>query len=463
MHFDDSPLNYSCIKNGNISKAQRRKSLKRDGGRQTAMKLPQPSKSAIYFILTFGLFLCARPVEVNIKETVIFPCNETCNGQLLWTFETDNEELDVLKCDQNACTEGDSFKYRASFKPGALSPTLYPVLYNDEGLYVAYCNAVFLCQFHLKVLVPATVSASVNSNITLHCYARTKKQVADDTVNVLWKKDDQIVFQVKNGITTYGPGFKGRASVSLPHYKDGDLSLNIHGVTTSDQGLFRCYHGDTDEHGYPGAVSLNVIAGQNFYAKTSDDLHLDLFGSDRVKVTFTSHMAEALVCDVTGSYSMCSPDYSNRVSVTKGFLVVHDVTSSDTGTFIVRDETGEVVGVHTVTVEGVPRRRYFIPVSVVSVFAVICVCLIVGWRCHRQSQAQQYRCSYNTIQSGVEILREPACIGLSQQETEPEPEVRARTPVEETMPETVRTTEKQDDTEEYITTGNGFEETIWEY
>lgn len=57
-------------------------------------------------------------------------------------------------------------------------------------------------------------------------------------------------------------------------------------------------------------------------------------------------------------------------------------------------------------------------------------------------------------------LREPACIGLSQEESNPEPDVCPHTPVEETMPETMRTTEKQDNTEEYITTGIGFEETI---
>ncbi len=36
----------------------------------------------------------------------------------------------------------------------------------------------------------------------------------------------------------------------------------------------------------------------------------------------------------------------------KGFLVLRDVSSSDRGTFTVRDKTGEVIGVNTVTVEG---------------------------------------------------------------------------------------------------------------
>ncbi|XP_016090094.1 uncharacterized protein [Sinocyclocheilus grahami] len=430
------------------------------------MKLPHPSKSFLYLLLTFGPFLGGMPVEVNIMDTAMFTCNETCNGHVLWTFNTNNENLDVLKCVQNTCTEGDNFKNRVSLKPGTLSLTLYPVLYNDEGWYLLMCNSVFLCRVHLEALVPTTVSASVKSNVTLPCYARTEKQIADDTVNILWKKDDQTVLQVQKGITTYGSGFKGRASVSLHHYKDGDLSLNILRVTTSDKGLYRCYHRDTEEHGYPAAVTFNVTADQKFYAKKfGDNLTLDLFDSDRVKVTFTSHdAAETLVCSVTGNNPICSSDYSHRVSVLNGFLVVHAATSSDTGTFTVRDKMGEVIGVNTVTVESVTQIHHFITVSVLIGFTVICICLIIWCQCHGQSQAQQYRCSYNAVLSNVDInpepLREPACIGLSQQETSPEPDVCPRTPVEETMPETVRTTEKQDNTEEYITTGIAFEETI---
>ncbi len=119
------------------------------------------------------------------------------------------------------------------------------------------CN-LMLCIVFFHCLVPTTVSASVRRNVTLPCYARTEKQIADDTVNILWKKDDQMVLQVQKGNTTYGSGFEGRASVSLHHYKDGDLSLNILGVTTSDKGLYRCYHRTTEDHGYPGAVTLNV-------------------------------------------------------------------------------------------------------------------------------------------------------------------------------------------------------------
>lgn len=114
------------------------------------------------------------------------------------------------------------------------------------------------CFVSCHSLVPTTVNTPVRSNITLPCYARTEKQIADDSVNILWKKDDKIVLQVQKGITTYGSGFRGRALVSLPRYKDGDLSVDILRVTTSDKGLYQCYYSANDEHGYPGGVTLNV-------------------------------------------------------------------------------------------------------------------------------------------------------------------------------------------------------------
>uniref|UniRef100_A0A8C1RMN2 Immunoglobulin V-set domain-containing protein n=1 Tax=Cyprinus carpio TaxID=7962 RepID=A0A8C1RMN2_CYPCA len=121
-----------------------------------------------------------------------------------------------------------------------------------------------------------------------------------------------MVLQVQKGHTKYGSGFTERASVSLHHYKDGDLSLNILGVTTSDKGLYRCYHNTDEEHGYPSAVSLIV----------------------------------------TGNNTTCSLDYNNRVSVMNHSLVLRGLTSSDGGTFTVKDNMGEVISINTVTVEG---------------------------------------------------------------------------------------------------------------
>ncbi|CAM4480856.1 unnamed protein product [Leuciscus chuanchicus] len=392
-------------------------------------------------LLLFAACLNGKvPDAVKVRDTAIIPCNETCNGNLLWELKTKNEKLDVLNCVQGTCTEGDSFKNRVSisekFKAGNLSLKLYSVVYNDEGWYNVLCDSKFLCRFHLEVFVPTTVNATIRSNVTLPCYARTEKRIPDDAVNVLWKKDDQVVLQVQKGITNHGSSFTGRASVSLPHYKDGDLSLTIFWVTTADKGLYRCYHNTEEEHGHP--------AHQKFCAKKfGDNLTLDLFGSDPVAVTFTG-LTETRVCSVRGNDATCSPEYANRVSVVNYSLVLGMLTSSDRGTFTVKDKMGEVISINTVTVEGVTQRYYYVAPSVLTGFVLSCICLF--FRCHRKSQANA-----NESTGDTEPLREPAFIGLSQQETSPnipeESDVYPRTPVEETMPMMV-TSEKQDNTEE---------------
>lgn len=94
------------------------------------------------------------------------------------------------------------------------------------------------------------------------------------------------------------------------------------------------------------------LALQKFYAKKYDDnLTLDLFGSNPVTVSFTGS-AETLVCSVMRNNLTCSPEYANRVSVINGSLVLDRLTSSDTGTFTVKEKTGEVISINMVTVEG---------------------------------------------------------------------------------------------------------------
>uniref|UniRef100_A0A8C1WWG1 Uncharacterized protein n=1 Tax=Cyprinus carpio TaxID=7962 RepID=A0A8C1WWG1_CYPCA len=197
---------------------------------------------------------------------------------------------------------------------------------------------LMLCIVSFHCLVPTTVSTSVNSNVTLPCYARTEKQITDDTVNILWKKDDRTVLQVQKGITTYGSGFTGRVLVSLTGlswccYSQCYRLLNITFFTLS---FFSCNR------------------TKKFYAKKfGGNLTLDLFGSDHVRVTFTGHDAdETPVCSVTGNKPTCSSEYTHRISVINDFLVLRELTSTDTGTFTVKNEMDEVIGVNTVTVEG---------------------------------------------------------------------------------------------------------------
>jgi len=85
--------------------------------------------------------------------------------------------------------------------------------------------------------------------------------------------------------------------------------------------------------------------------KFGDNLTLDLFGSDPVTVIFTGS-TETWVCNVSGNHAECSPEYTNRVSVVNNSLVLGMLTTSDRGTFTVKDKMGEVISINTVTVEG---------------------------------------------------------------------------------------------------------------
>ncbi|XP_051560002.1 uncharacterized protein LOC127444587 [Myxocyprinus asiaticus] len=424
----------------------------------------QPHRISVWFPYIFHILLyvplsagLSIPVAVNLGDTAILTCNKTCDGVVLW--RTDLGKLDVLKCGREACTEGDDFKNRASLsaemiKHGSPSLTLRPALYNDEGWYEARCDSTFVCKVFLEVFVPNTVNASAGNNTTLSCYARTEKKIADNDVYILWKREDQIVLQVQNGITHHGSGFADRASISLNGYRNGDLSLNILGVTPSDKGLYRCYHKLQEEHGHPGAITLNIKDHQHFlHIKSGDNLTLDLFSTDPVTVFFN----EIQVCTVKRANASCSPDYNDRVSVINYSLVLQGLTAADNGTFTVKNKMGEVISVNTVTVEGVTQIHYFIAMAVTAVFVLFCVCLLTKiYRYHRKTQAQQkaFHCCFNVAQSSVDLspasLSEPECIGLPHQETcqnniSEQLDAAPRTPVEETTPFMPGiTTEKQD-------------------
>ncbi|XP_073718518.1 uncharacterized protein [Misgurnus anguillicaudatus] len=419
----------------------------------------------VFFILLLELLRAAIPVAVNVRDTAVLSCNSTCNQEILWTFfEANSKNLEVLRCLQDNCTEGDGFKGRASLSSENMSLTIHPVLFNDQGWYEASCGSKFSCSVHLEVFVPSAVNASVGDNVTLPCYARTEKRIVDEDVNILWQREEQMVVEVKNGIVHYGSGFEERSSVSLNHYKAGDLSLNISRVTPSDIGLYLCYH-KSDKQGHPGAVQLTVKAHKSSYEKkVGDELTLNLFSLDNVKVTFTdSEGVEIPVCGVHRGTSTCDPKYNHRVSIMNDSLVLSELSSSDNGKFTVKDNMDKIISVCTVTVKDVEQRHYLISGVIISVFVVVVIVVIPGLfllcQCLRKSDQRQIPVYFNARQSELEPLREPANIGLSQEETSQgileqqeetsqgiseQPDV-VHTPVEETSPEIGIITEKQEE------------------
>lgn len=84
-----------------------------------------------------------------------------------------------------------------------------------------------------------------------------------------------------------------------------------------------------------------------------DDLTLDLFSLDRLTITFSgSEGADVHVCGVVGSTATCEPKYNGKVSVENASLVLSGLSSSDSGKFTVKDDTGNVLSVCSVIVKG---------------------------------------------------------------------------------------------------------------
>lgn len=103
----------------------------------------------------------------------------------------------------------------------------------------------------------------------LPCYAATDKMIADKDISVQWERNGRPVVKLQKGKMSFGPGFEGRASVTMSQYKNGALSLTIHNVQQSDQGIYRCKHRH-EEPGQPEAVTLSVNG--EFHSAESDQV-----------------------------------------------------------------------------------------------------------------------------------------------------------------------------------------------
>lgn len=196
-------------------------------------------------------------VLVQVNNPAALTCNQSCAGDVKWMLSR-RPDLPVSECRKGVCVEGNGFKNRTEPVQGEPFLHLKPVMYNDQGWYICYCNNLELCRFHLEVVSPRLESASAGANVTLLCYADTKKNIRDHEIFIEWEKDGQRVVMLKDGDMAYGSGFKGRALVSLSQYKNGDLSLTLLQVQQSDGGLYRCTHRDK-ELGEPEAINLSII------------------------------------------------------------------------------------------------------------------------------------------------------------------------------------------------------------
>ncbi|KAL6462030.1 hypothetical protein MHYP_G00301750 [Metynnis hypsauchen] len=195
------------------------------------------------------------PVSVKVGSPALLTCSTPCHGDVKWALSKQLEELLAASCKKEICVEGDVFQNRTKVKQENASLLLDPAVYTDTGWYICYCSGSVLCDVHLEVFAPITMSGSVGEKVTLPCYTRTDKNTAGNDILIWWEKDGKLVVKLQNGKLSYGSGFEQRASVSASRYKDGDLSLDLTRFRSSDEGVYRCYHRNKDL-GYPEAVIL---------------------------------------------------------------------------------------------------------------------------------------------------------------------------------------------------------------
>ncbi|KAL7834087.1 hypothetical protein AOLI_G00290470 [Acnodon oligacanthus] len=195
------------------------------------------------------------PVSVKVGSPALLTCSTPCLGDVKWALSKQLEQLPAASCKKEICVEGEAFKNRTKVKQENVSLLLDPAAYTDTGWYICYCSGSVLCDVHLEVFAPITMKASVGEMVTLPCYTRTDKNAAGNGIPIWWEKDGKPVVKLQYGKLSYGSGFEQRASVSASRYKDGDLSLDLTWFRSSDEGVYRCYHGNKDL-GYPEAIIL---------------------------------------------------------------------------------------------------------------------------------------------------------------------------------------------------------------
>ncbi|XP_045067920.1 uncharacterized protein LOC121554560 isoform X1 [Coregonus clupeaformis] len=226
---------------------------------------------------------------VNLKNTVNLPCNATCDIGIV------REILDgqvVAKIDQGKLIEGNTFEKRVKIN-NDLSLTIISAVYNDKGLYECICHTRTVADVHLDVLVPPEISADFGDNVTLPCYGSTNKQATDGEMHVQWDKDGQTVLKIDPTNTTYGPGFMNRTSVTRDGYREGDLSLIITNVHSSDKGTYLCFFNRHSDPGYPHGVTLTVK--ENRLESTTSETTTTSETSGRSRLPLVVCLVECLV------------------------------------------------------------------------------------------------------------------------------------------------------------------------
>ncbi|KAG7458531.1 hypothetical protein MATL_G00221370 [Megalops atlanticus] len=202
--------------------------------------------------------------KVNVGGSITLPCGGADFEQWRILGDENNEEQLVASFSGSEAKGGPGFEGRVTFTDREKDPenhslTIRSVKYTDKGVYQCKSKTGdILKDVRLKVLVPTMHSVPQGETLTLHCYVDINRHTRYKDLDFTWYKDGQLVCRVHSGYITYGPGFKDKVISSPNRTLDGDVSLTIPHVHTSDQGEYWCTSNKPERKGNPDSHSVTV-------------------------------------------------------------------------------------------------------------------------------------------------------------------------------------------------------------
>ncbi|XP_031586670.2 uncharacterized protein LOC116313198 [Oreochromis aureus] len=125
---------------------------------------------------------------------------------------------------------------------------------SDEGYYEFDCNNQREESAQLQVFIPSDVFVHEGEDAILPCRSITAGQWVK---SVRWRRDGEVVLDVRSGKTTYGKSFdESRVSIPSDWDQRANLSLIIKRAEARDRGVYYCDIDKVEKH--RSAVRLHV-------------------------------------------------------------------------------------------------------------------------------------------------------------------------------------------------------------
>ncbi|KAJ8271242.1 hypothetical protein COCON_G00101010 [Conger conger] len=324
----------------------------------------QPDMRCGSYCVLIGLLLAlpsASPFlreSVSVGQSITLPCSGAPNRVVEWCFKQHKHSdwLPVAELHAGPISPGPDFQGRVESvceeQPGNYSLVLSPVVYNDEGSYECQYKGSLhgdpLKDVKLDIFDPVSVSIAVGMSASLPCYGGISKRARAVDLDILWKRDGKMVYQLYNNTITTGPGFESRASVSPEQALHGNMSLSIKQTQFSDQGHYQCFYSSPKERGTPDSARLHVTdhPPQILTVKAGEELSIRLHTTDPERVTFTGPgLDEVLMVNANVTYGEHCGQRCEVLGQENTFLL-RRVTPEDAGVYTVTDsETNRIISI----------------------------------------------------------------------------------------------------------------------